>query len=522
MSDELMFAPERADRAQRFFEGILKHTKGRFSRTPFTLTDWQRDDIVRPLFGTVRYDEQLDEWVRAYRLAWIEVARKNGKSELLAGVGLLLLCADDEEGAEVYSAARDRDQARKVFDVAERMVELSPILSNRLHINRSSKRISDPKTGSYYEVIAADAAGNLGHNPHGIIFDEVLTQPSRELWDALKTGMGARAQPLMIAATTAGNNMNSLAGEEHAFSRQVSEDPSLDPSRFVYIRQTPRDMDWRDEAGWHQANPALGDFLTVATLRDEAREAASSPAKENAFRQFRLNQWVSQTTRWLPLHHWDNASGNVSEDKLRARQCFGGLDLASSTDVAALCWTFPTRDGSETSYDAIWRFWVPEDRLEDLDRRTGGNASRWERDGWLRVTEGNVIDYRAILDCIDADARTFDVQELAYDRWGMTQLSQDLLDAGMTMVPFGQGFASMSPPTKEWERLVLDRKYRHGGNPVMRWMVDNIAIRTDPAGNIKIDKAKATEKVDGCVAAVMALDRASRYEPPKRFRAVGF
>jgi phage terminase large subunit-like protein len=516
---DLRFSPDRADRAQQFIEKICRHTKGRHARAPFTLAPWQRDAIIRPLFGTVRYDEHYREWVRAYRLAFIEVARKNGKSELLAAIGLLLLVGDDEEGAEVYSAARDRDQARKVFDVAERMVELAPVLSRRLHVNRSQKRISDPKTGSYYEVIAADAAGNLGHNPHGIIFDEVLTQPSRELWDALRTGMGARTQPLMVAATTAGNNVNTLAGEEHEFSLRVADNPALDPARFVYIRSTPRDADWRDESTWGQANPALGDFLNIATLRDEAREAESSPAKENAFRQFRLNQWVTQTTRWLPLPAWDASAGIVDEDTLTGRRCFGGLDLASSTDIAALCWTFPDGGGS---YDALWRFWLPEDRLADLNRRTGGAAARWVREGFLRTTEGNVIDYRAILDTIDADAQRFDVAEIAYDRWGMTQLSQDLADAGMTVIAFGQGFASMSPPTKEWERLVLDGRYRHGGNPVMRWMVDNIAIRTDPAGNIKIDKGRASEKVDGAVAAVMALDRASRYEPPRRYRVASF
>jgi phage terminase large subunit-like protein len=519
---ELRFSVERADQTQDFVEKLCVHTKGRHARRPFTLTDWQRDEIVRPLFGTVRYDEQLDEWVRAYRLAWLEVARKNGKSELLAALALKLLVGDHEESAEVYGAARDRDQARKVFDVAQRMVELSPVLSKRLRIFPSSKRIVDPKTASYYEVIAADAAGNLGHNPHGIVFDEVLTQPSRELWDALKTGMGARAQPLMIAATTAGNDANTLAGEEHAFSMKVRDDPSLDPSRFVFIRSTPRDADWRDEASWHEANPALGDFLSLSTLRDEAKEAESSPAKENAFRQFRLNQWVSQATRWLPLHSWDASAGMVDETELRGRRAFGGLDLASSTDIAALCWTFRDGEGDEESYCAAWRFWVPQERLGDLERRTGGAATRWVREGWLRTTEGDVIDYRAILATIDRDAQTFDVHELAYDRWGMTQLATDLADNGMTVVPFGQGFASMSPPTKEWERLVLDKRYRHGGNPVMRWMVDNITVRTDPAGNIKIDKAKSTEKVDGCVAAVMALDRASRYKPKPTRRAVGF
>lgn len=501
------FSTERADRAQAFFERVLVHTKGRWARKPFRLADWQRDEIIRPLFGTVRYDRELREWVRRYRVGWIELARKNGKSELLAGIALLLLCADDEEAAEVYGAAKDRDQASIVFDVAKRMVELSPVLSRRLKIYAANKRIVDPKTSSFYRVIAADASGNLGQNPHGVIFDEVLAQPSRELWDALRTGMGARSQPLMLAATTAGNDPASFAAQEHEYCERIAADPKSDPVRFVYMRNTPKDADWREESNWRHANPALGDFLSVEALRDEAREAALSPASENRFRQFRLNQWVQQVTRWIDLHAWDACTAIVTDSSLDGRKCYGGLDLASTTDIAALCWDFPDdADG----HDAIWRFWLPSERLSNLNARTGGAASTWVRDGFLTLTEGNVIDYKAIVAAIDQDAQRFNVAELAYDRWGMTQLAQDLDEAGMQVVPFGQGFQSMSPPTKEWERLILEGRYRHGGNPVMRWMVDNITIRTDPAGNIKIDKQKSTEKVDGPVAAVMALDRATR------------
>ncbi len=506
------FSPERADRAQQFFERILRHTKGRYAGCLFGLTPWQRDEIIRPLFGTVAFDKQVNEWVRLYRLAWIELARKNGKSELMAGVGLLLLCADDEQGAEVYGAAKDREQAGHVFRVARRMVELSPVLTKRLRVVESTKTIIDPQTDSFYRVIAADGAGNLGQNPHGILFDEVIAQPSRELWDALKTGMGARTQPLMVAATTAGNDPAGFAASEHAYCARVAADPRVDPSRFVYLRNTPADADPWDEKGWSFANPALGDFLSIQTLRDEAREAQANPAVENTFRQFRLNQWVQQHTRWIPLPAWDASAGMVVEDALRGRRCFGGLDLASSVDIAALAWDFPGDDGY---HDVIWRFFIPEERLPDLDRRTGGQAAAWVREGLITATPGNVIDYQAVLRQIDLDAQAFDVVELAYDRWGMTQLSQDLIDAGMTVIPFGQGFASMSGPTKELERLVLDGRYRHGGNPVMRWMIDNVMVRTDPAGNIKVDKAKSGDKVDGVVAGVMGLDRATRHEPKK-------
>jgi phage terminase large subunit-like protein len=490
------------------FEEILVHTKGRWARTPFILAPWQRDEIIRPLFGRQRWDAETGRWVRQYRIAWLELARKNGKSELLAGIALILLCADDEEAAEVYGAARDRDQARKVYDVAERMVLLSPTLRRRLTVRSHEKRIIDDRTGSYYTVIAADAAGNLGHTPHGALLDEVIAQPDRSLWDALRTGMGTRTQPLMVAATTAGNDPTSFAAAEHDYCLRVANHPSLDPTRFVFIRNTPKDADWTDERLWSHANPALGDFLSLQQLRDELREAQANPAAENAFRQFRLNQWVQQATRWLQLAAWDATAGMVVEDQLRGRACYGGLDLASSRDLAALCLDFPDDQGG---HDVLWRFWLPSERLQDLDRRTGGQASIWARNGLLTPTEGNVIDHKAILGQLDRDARAFDLAELAFDRWGMTQMSIDLQDAGLTVIPFGQGFSSMSPPTKEFERLVLDGRYRHGGHPVARWMLDNVVVRIDPAGNLKPDRQRSTEKIDGIVAAIMALDRATRH-----------
>jgi phage terminase large subunit-like protein len=499
------FCEPRAAHAVAFFEEILVHTKGRFARQAFILAPWQRDDIVRPLFGEVRWDSELRRYVRLYRVAWIELARKNGKSELLAGVALYLLVADAEEGAEIYGAAMDKDQARKVFDVAMRMVQLSPVLSKAVVVKAHEKRLIYEKTGSYYEVIAADAAGNLGHNPHGIIFDEVLTQRSADLWNALRTAMGTREQPLMLAATTAGNNPSSFAAKEHEYCEKVAARPSTDPTRFVYMRNAPKNADWQDEKNWTLPNPALGDFLSLQALRDEAKEAAADPTKENAFRQFRLNQWVQQSTRWLSLHHWDQQPNIQMLSDLDGASCYGGLDLSSKLDLTALCWTFPHGD----TFEALWRFWLPADRLADMDRRTGDKASVWVREGFLTLTEGNVIDYEAVTAQIDADARRFDVRELAFDPWGATQLANQLTDRGLSMVEFRQGFRSMSEPLKEWQKLIISGHYVHAGNPVMRWMADNLVVQTDPAGNLKPDKSKSHEKIDGCVAAVMSLARAT-------------
>jgi phage terminase large subunit-like protein len=497
-----------------FFEKALVHTKGRWARAPFLLTDWQRDEILRPLFGSVRFDEQLDTWVRAYTLAWIELGRKNGKSELAAGIALMLLMADGEEEAEVYGAAKDRDQAGIVFQVAKRMVELSPALQKRvaqrkLQVIDSKKRIVYTPTGSFYQVVAADEGGNLGTNPHGVIFDEVITQPSRALWDDLKTGMGTRDQSLMVALTTAGNDPSSFAAEEHLICERVAADPALDPARFVYMRNTPHDADWRDESNWYHANPGLGDFLRIQTLRDEALEAEQSPGKQNAFRQFRLNQWVRQQTRWLDLGLWDENAGLVVGEQLAARECFGGLDMASTSDFAAWVLFFPDAiDEADGSKDAVLaRFWLPEAAAARRKDHMGGQFEAWARAGFLSLTPGDVIDEEAIKAQVDRDMAMFRVQGVAYDRWGATGVVS-WMKARMgerRCVGLAQTTSQLNAPAKELERLLGLRRLRHGGHPVLRWRADNVQATRDSSGNIKPDRQRSKEKIDGIAALVDAI-----------------
>lgn len=300
----------RGDHVVAFFTELLVHTKARWARHPFRLAAWQEHDILRPLFSEVRWDDQAECYVRRYRLAYVSMARKCGKSELAAGVALYLLVADGEEGAEIYGAASDRDQARKVFDVAARMVRLSPVLSQRLVVKAHAKRIVDESTGSYYEVIASDAAGNLD-NPHGYIHDELLTAPDSSLWDAMRTGAGTRTQPLMLAITTAGNDRESFAYSEYSEAKKVIENPARARHRFAYLAELPAEADPWDESRWAEANPALGDFLSVQTLREEVADAREDPTRENAFRQYRLNQWVSQASRWIPMDLYDGATGDI-------------------------------------------------------------------------------------------------------------------------------------------------------------------------------------------------------------------
>lgn len=516
----------RSDRVVDVFQKVLVHTKGRWARSAFKLAPWQRDDIIRPLFGTVEWSREVRAYVRQYRIGWLEMARKNGKSELLAGIALTLLVADDEEGAEVYGAACDRDQARKVYDVAERMVELSPLLARRLKVYKQAKRIVDERTGSYYETIAADAAGNLGHNPHGIVFDEVITQPSAELWDALRTGMGARAQPLMVAATTAGTDMAGFARSEHDYCERIVGDPLLDKRRFVFMRNTPLDADWRDESNWTHANPALGDFLTIEALRDEAREAALSPAKEATFCQFRLNMWRQGASRFMPAEAWSTATGLVDVAALAGRRCYGGLDLAAVSDLTSLAWYFPA-DRDHDRAVALWRHWCPESIVGHLDDITAGHFSTWARAGWCSIVPGDVIDFEDVHRTIATDAGSFRPVTLGIDRWNSTATTNWLAEhvPKLPVERVAQTFSGLSSGMKEVLRQCRLGVLNHGGDPVAQWCWLSVEVRSDENENVrpvKPERGRARYRIDAVPSAVMAVDGWLRQPAPKSRRAAGF
>lgn len=514
------FDKRRADRAQAFFEQILTHTKGRYAGKPFALDEWQCEGIVRPIFGTVMYDSQYGEWVRQYRLAWIELGRKNGKSEILSALALMFLCADDEESAEVYSVAADKDQAALVFNVAKRMVELSPILSKRLEIIDSRKMIVDPKTNSVYKVLPGDAAGALGTNPSAVLFDEVLTQKDRHLWDAMRQGFGTRKQPIMIAATTAAYTSAKFALEEHKYSERVLENPELDPSRFVFMRNCPQDWDWQDEGqpanpetgepatGWYWSNPALGTFLNVNNLRAEAKEAAEKPQAQNAFRVFRLNQWTGQENRWLDMSLWKENGEIVAvdEEALKGRECVGGLDLASVSDFTAWVLVFkgsPT-DPAADGVTILPRFFIPRPAVEKRSEMAETFAA-WEREGVLTVTSGQATQYDVIENQISEDASKFKLRAFGYDPWNAAQLVQNLESRGMLAIKVPQFESRLTEPCKRVESLLAERELWHGNNPVLSWMADNVELKVSGDGKMRPDKAKSGEKIDGIAAMLNAL-----------------
>ena len=501
----MAFDERKAQRVVRFIEA-LRHTKGEFHGQPFHLLPWQ-ERIIRDVFGTVRDD---DPTMRQYTTAYIEIPKKNGKSELGAAIALNMLINDDEWKAEVYSCASDRQQAAIVFDVAVDMVRQSPALMKRVKIIPSTRRMIYQPTGSIYQVLSSEVATKHGLNVSACIFDELHTQPTRALYDVMTQGSGdARRQPLWFFLTTAGTDRNSICWEVHQKALDILERRKNDPRFYPVLFGLPDEADWTSEENWYRANPSLDHTITIDKVRDAFRKAQETPADENQFRQLRLNQWVKQSVRWMPMDKWDECGGVVDPYALEGRACYAGLDLSSTSDLTALVLVFPPTSEDEP-YIALPFFWLPEETLSLRVRRDHVPYDQWAKRGFIQTTEGNVVHYGFIERFICELGERYDIREIAHDRWNATMMVQTLEDDGFTMVPFGQGFKDMSPPTKELMRLVLEHRLCHGGHPVLRWNMDNAFVRTDPAGNLKLDKEKSTEKVDGAVALVMALDRAQR------------
>ena len=503
MAKDSIYDKELADYAVDFIE-CLCHTKGTWAGKPFKLLDWQ-EQIIRDLFGIIK-----PNGYRQFNTAYVEIPKKNGKSELAAAIALLLCCGDGEQRAEIYGCAADRGQATIVFDVAADMVRMCPALNKRCKILASQKRILYLPTNSFYQVLSAEAYSKHGFNIHGVVFDELHTQPNRKLFDVMTKGSGdARMQPLYFLITTAGTDTNSICYETHQKAVDILEGRKKDSTFYPVIYGAGNDEDWTDPKIWKKANPSLGETIGMDKVKAACESARQNPGEENSFRQLRLNQWVKQAVRWMPMEKWDACAFPVDPEELEGRVCYGGLDLSSTTDLTSFCLVFPPED-DEDRYIVLPFFWLPEETLPLRVNRDHVPYDVWERQGYIQTTEGNVVHYGIIEKFIEHLGELYNIREIAFDRWGAVQMVQNLEGMGFTVVPMGQGFASMSPPTKELMKLTLEKRIAHGGHPVLRWNMDNIFIRTDPAGNIKADKAKSTEKIDGAIACIMALDRAIR------------
>lgn len=503
------FDAREAARAAAFFPRFLRLTKGRqFAGQPFLLQPWQ-DGLVRALFGWRRPDG-----LRRFRQLYLEVARKNGKTELAAGLGLFLLFADNEPGAELYSVATDKDQAAIVFNTAARMRGASVELRDRSLAYKNALAV--PKLGASWKPMSADSGNKDGLNPHGITYDEVHAFRSRDLYDVMHTALGARQQPMEIFTTTAGTDRTSLWAELREHAERVRDGQAEDPELLPAVFAAAPDDDIEAPNTWAKANPNLGITVMPEYLAKEAAKARALPRYLNAFKRLHLNIRTEQTVRWLPMEAWDAAPARRLG--LRDQRCFAGLDLSSTTDVSALALVFPDDAGG---YDVLTHFWRPRDTVEDAERRDRKPYREWARAGLITLTEGNVIDYERIRAEITGivglgqrapNARPlvedYDIIEVALDRWNATQMSTWLMADGISVVGYGQGFASMSAPSKLLESLVLSKRLRHGDNPVLRWMAENVSVATDPAENIKPVKDRATGRIDGIVATIMALGRA--------------
>lgn len=501
-----MFDEKKALKVKKFVES-LKHSKGEYAGKPFILEDWQYNDIVKPLYGTLNRDGY-----RQYRICLIEVAKKNGKTTLAAALALYHLFADGEMGGEVYSAATDRDQASLTFNESAQMTRQNSSLLRKCKIVDSQKRIINYKTNSFYRAIPANVPSSHGFNTSVAIYDELHAAANRGLFDILLTSMGTRRQPLLIIITTAGYDRHSILYEQYDYAKKILSGVIKDKTFFPVIYETDEKDDWQDEKVWYKANPALGTFRNLEEMRSLYKKAKENPALENTFRRFYLNQWTQQETRWLPIEKWDSCPDEFDIETLKGKICYGGLDLSATTDLTAFSLVFP-----EEVNKIITHYFIPEERMIEIEKKDRVPYSVWARQGFIHITEGNVIDYAFIEDKIKEEAEKYQIEEIGYDRWNADYLVQRLISEGfIEMIPIGMGFASMNAPTKYLEALILDKRINHGGNPITRWNFDNVMMTQDPAGNIKPDKSKSTQKIDGIVSLIIAIDRLMRNEDDKK------
>lgn len=495
----LTWHPERGEHAITFIE-CLRHYQGATAGKPFILSAWQRF-VVGVLFGWYTIEGQ-----RRFRIAYVEIGKGNGKTPLAAAVALYGLIADGEAGAEVYSAATSRDQAGICFNDAKQFVLSCPPLLNRLQVGHNN--IAYLRTSSFLRTVSAEGRGLDGKRPHLVVVDELHEHPTAVVVEKMRAGTKGRTRALIFEITNSGYDQTTVCFEHHDYSIKVLQGVIENDSWFAYVASLDKGEDpFTDEACWIKANPNLGVSLTLQYLREQVREAKDLPSKRNLVLRLNFCRWTEASESWTDLDHWDQCAAPVQSSALKGRACYGGLDLASVSDFTALAWMFPPQTDSEL-WQLLLRLYLPEAAVAKMRDKARLPIDKWIEDGLVTVTPGNVTDYTFVKAGIAADREQFDVKEIAFDRFNSSQLVTDLQDAGVVMVGFGQGYGSMSAPIKELERLYMGHRLAHGGNKVLRWMATNVVATRDPADNVKFDRARSTQKIDGMVAAAMALGRA--------------
>jgi len=502
-----------AQRVINFIERTCRLTKDRFAGRPFLLTDWQKKRIIQPIFGPQRVDG-----TRQVRNAYLEMGSKNGKTELCAAIGLYGLCFDNTRGAEVYICGKARSQAEKMFEVASEMVRLSPHLRKKLRILESTKTIAHRfDRMAFLRAISSDAGVQDGANPSMVLFDELHRQRKRHLYDVMKRKMSTRRNPLFLALSTAGVESESpLCWETHEYARRVQSGIFKDESFCPILFNMPAGADWKDEKNWLLVNPAMsgpGAFKNITAVREDFLKALRIPAQENGFRRFELNEWLSDSERWIPLAEWDAVpmSEPFNPYDLEGMEAFGGLDLSTNRDITAFVLIIP----HDEKLFIIPRFFLPGDNLKDRVEKDNVPYDRWVDQGLIHLTPGKSIDMRYVRKVINGLGDLYRIKEIAFDPWGAVQIAGDLERDGFEMVKFRQSVKSYTVPCKAFERHVLQRKLRHGGNPVLRWMVDCTAVKRssfDEISPVKPDRQTSSSRIDGVVGSLMSLDRIERKE----------
>ena len=488
------FDKEAASKAIGFIETFCTHTKGELAGKPLLLEDWQKK-IIGDLFGW-----KHENGLRKYRTAFIEVGRKNGKSTLASSIAILMLFMDSERGSEIYSAAGDRSQAGIVFEIAKQMILNNKELTKRAKIFRNS--ITNESKGNFYQAISSDSKTKHGFNANCIIFDELHTQPNRDLWDTLLTSTGSRREPLCLAITTAGYDRQSICWEIYNYAKQVQENIIEDESFYSAIYEADLEDDITDEEVWKKSNPNYGISLRKEYMQRESQRAVDVPSYLNSFKRLHLNLWTDSVQAWIGTKEWEECHQEFDYKSLEGKMCWGGLDLSTTRDISAFVLLFYENE----KFIILPFFFLPKDNIQNRKNNDGVDYQMFVNENHLIATEGNVIDYNVIKNKINDLGKKYKIQSVSYDRWNASMLVQSLIDDyGINMNPLGMGFVSQSAPTKELEKLILEKKIIHNNNPAANWMLSNVALQEDPAGNIKISKSKSKSKIDFVAALILSL-----------------
>ena len=490
-----MYDEAKADRVIKFIERITTHTKGELAKQPFILEPFQKE-VIRDIFGNVN-----KEGLRITREAFLFWPRKNGKTNFLAALGLYLLVSDNEPGAEIIVCAADRGQAGMIHEIQKQMVLQSPLLMDRVKVYRNSIVAKD---GSFIQARSADADTAHGYNAHAVLFDELHSQPNRELYDVMKTASGARRQPLFFSISTAGSNKESICYEVYDYAKKVRDGIIEDPTFYPHILEAEPEDDIYSPKTWKKSNPGYGVTIKEDYIKAQAQKAKALVTYENTFRRLHLNQWTSSETRWVNDEDFNRCKLEYELADLKGRDCYAGLDLASTEDLTAFVLIFPPVYEDEPFKTVVYS-WVTEAAVERRQGKVGADYNKFIAKGELMVTPGNVTDYRYISDVIYDAAEMFNIKSIAYDRWNSSSLIAELAEEELPVEPYGQGFASMSPAIKQLEIWLRSGAVAHKGNSLLRWCISNVQAKSDPAGNVKFDKSKSSDKIDVAQAWAMAV-----------------